>query len=214
MQVTVECQKRPEGTKPHVLRREGLIPAAIYGHNGAESISMALKAKDTERLLKKASVNNTLVDVNIPHVPWRGRALIRDVQTHPWKKWTVYHLSFFAVAGQESLEVVVPLNLVGEAVGVERESGVLEQTVSELQVQCAPDQIPESIDIDISDMHLGTSMHVSELSLPEGITVMDDPEQTVLTIIASRAAVEKETAEEETSVIGEVESEISDIGKL
>jgi large subunit ribosomal protein L25 len=96
MQVTVECQKRAEGSKPGALRREGLIPATLYGHKGAESVSLVLKEKEAINLLKKASVNHTLIDLTIPDLSWSGKALIREVQAHPWKK-TLYHLSFFYV---------------------------------------------------------------------------------------------------------------------
>lgn len=97
MTVTVECQKRPEGIKPNKLRREGFIPATLYGHNGSESISLTVKEKDAQNLLKQASVNQTLVDVNIPDLSWNGKVLIREVQAHPWKR-NLYHLSFFFVA--------------------------------------------------------------------------------------------------------------------
>ncbi|NES80316.1 MAG: 50S ribosomal protein L25/general stress protein Ctc [Moorea sp. SIO2B7] len=200
MQIAVECQKRPEGSKPRALRREGFIPAALYGHKGAESISLTLKAKDAQTLLKKASVNNTLVDLNIPDVPWNGKALIREVQAHPWKR-TLYHLSFFSVASQDSLEVVVPLKFVGNSIGV-KQGGIMEQMLTEVKVQCAPDNIRESIDIDISNMALGSSLHVSELVLPEGITVLDDPDRNILSIVAPAKMAETtgvEEAEAETS---------------
>ena len=99
MSVSIECKKRPEGSKPKALRREGLIPASLYGHNGAESISLIVNLKDAQILLKKASVNETLVDVNIPDMSWNGKALIREVQAHPWKR-NLYHLSFFYVANE------------------------------------------------------------------------------------------------------------------
>ena len=102
MSIAVECQKRPEGSKPRALRRQGLIPAALYGHNGAESVSLTVKSKDAETLLKNASINNTLIDVNIPDISWNGKAIIREVQAHPWKK-TLFHLSFFSVSAGEPL---------------------------------------------------------------------------------------------------------------
>lgn len=196
MEVTVECQKRPEGSKPRALRRSGLIPAVLYGHKGAESIDLTVEAKAAETLLKKAAVNNTLVQVNIPDLPWNGKALLREVQTHPWKSKQLYHLSFFSVAAQESLEVTVPLNLVGEPVGV-KQGGVLEHMITEVQVQCAPDRIPETIDVDVSNLDVGTSLHVHELVLPEGVTVLADSEQTVCAIVDSSGAVaDREAASE------------------
>ena len=206
MQVTLECQTRPEDSKPRALRRQGLIPAALYGHKGAESVSLTVKAKDAENLLKKASVNNTLVDVNIPELPWNGKALIREVQSHPWKR-TIYHLSFFSVAAQDTLDIVVPIHTVGEAPGVE-EGGVLEQIMTELQVQCAPDKIPEVIEVDVSNMEMGASIHLHELDIPEGVTVMDDPERTIISIVAPAAlAVEEEETTEEAELLGETEVE-------
>ena len=78
MELTLECQKRVEGSKPNALRREGLIPAVVYGHNGAESIAFTVKAKKVEHLLRDATVNNTLIDLNIPEIPWSGKALLRE----------------------------------------------------------------------------------------------------------------------------------------
>lgn len=210
--VKFECQTRPDGSKPKALRREGLIPAAVYGHKGAESMSLVAKAKDVEMLLKKASVNNTLVEVQIPDRSWNGRALIREVQTHPWRP-DIYHVSFFAVAGQDSVEVVVPVSLNGEAQGVKEEGGVMEQTITELTIQCPPDKIPEVIDIDVTEMPVGTTLHIADLKLPEGVTASDDPERTVLTIGEARAAEpapEEETTAEE-DIEGGVVEELGDV---
>ena len=209
MEVTVECQKRPEGSKPGALRREGLIPASLYGHKGAESDSLVIGAKNAENLLKAASVNNTLVDVNVPDLSWRGKALIREVQAHPWKR-TLYHLSFFSVAAQASVEVVVPVHLIGEAAGT-KEGGILEQVITELTVQCAPESIPESVDIDVTEMEIGTNLHVHELTIPNGVTVMDEQQRTVLSIVppAIDAAAEEE-AEAEAALIGTDEAEASE----
>jgi len=210
--VKFECQTRPEGSKPKALRREGLIPAALYGHKGAESMSLVAKAKDVEMLLKDASVNNTLVEVNVPEASWKGRALIREVQTHPWRP-DIYHISLFAVAGQDSVEVVVPINLEGEAEGV-REGGLLEQVITELTIQCPPSQIPEVINIDVTDMPIGTTLHISELNLPEGVTASDDPERTVLTIVEGRTeepAEEEAESEGEESIEGGVVEELGDV---
>lgn len=101
MSVNVECQKRPEGSKPRALRREGLIPATLYGHNGSESIQLIIKEKDAKLLLRDASPNKTIVNLAIPDLSWTGTTLIREVQSHPWKR-TLNHLSFFAVRNTET----------------------------------------------------------------------------------------------------------------
>jgi len=95
MAVTVESQKRPEGIKPKALRRSGFIPANLYGHNGTESISLALEAKTVDRLLKQAAPNKTEIELSIPDLQWTGKTVLREVQVHP-AKGTPYHLSFFA----------------------------------------------------------------------------------------------------------------------
>lgn len=182
MQLTIECQKRPEGVNPRALRRQGLIPAALYGHKGTESVSLTVNEKDALVLLKNASVNNTLVDVNVPEMPWRGKALIREVQAHPWKK-NLFHLSFFSIAAHGKLEVVIPVRVVGESSGVKL-GGLLEQSVTELDVQCLPDRIPESIEVDISNLGIGESVSVKDLPLPEGVSALTDADRIVLSIMA------------------------------
>ncbi len=199
MEITVECNKRPEGSKPNALRRSGLIPASLYGHKGAESVSLTVKAKDAETLLKKATINNTLVQVKIADISWSGKALVREVQTHPWKKTELYHVSFFSVASQESLNVAVPLHFVGEAVGVKQDAGVLDPVLTELQVQCAPENIPESIEIDVSNMQVGDTLRIEDLVLPPGITPLAEPGETVVTVAAQRAAEAGDEAEDSTT---------------
>ncbi|WP_088243160.1 50S ribosomal protein L25 [Calothrix rhizosoleniae] len=95
MSITVECQTRPEGTKPRALRRSGMIPANLYGHNGTESISLLVDAKTVELLQKKAAVNKTELELKITDISWNGTTVIKELQTHPAKA-TPYHVSFYA----------------------------------------------------------------------------------------------------------------------
>ena len=97
MSLTIECQKRPEGIKPNALRRDGLIPAALYGHDGIKTMTLAVKGKDATNLLKEASINKSVIDVKVPDLSWEGKALIQEVQSHPWKR-SLFHLSFYYVA--------------------------------------------------------------------------------------------------------------------
>ena len=194
MPVTVECQKRAEGSKPRALRREGFLPATLYGHNGAESMMLTIKTKDAQNLLKEASLNNTLVDVQVPEMSWNGKALIREVQTHPWKR-TLYHLSFFAVAAQDSIDVVIPINLIGEAPG-QKSGGIMEQQMNELQLQCKPDSIPEDIEVDISTLEIGSTVLVKDLKVPEGVIIAAEPDTTVLTLVAPRTMATAEDGQE------------------
>lgn len=95
MELTIECSKRDPKAKANALRRQGLLPAVLYGHDGANSVSLTVSERDMFTLLRKAKVKETPITVNIPELPWNGQAILQDVQTHPWKD-EVYHISFFA----------------------------------------------------------------------------------------------------------------------
>jgi large subunit ribosomal protein L25 len=193
MNITVECKTRPEGSKPKALRREGLIPAAMYGHDGANSISLTIPAKEAQLLLRDAAVNNTLIDLKIPDISWQGKALIREVQAHPWKR-TLHHLSFFSVSAKQQVEIVVPVAIVGKAAGV-KEGGIVEQIMTELNISCAADNIPESIEIDVTNFEIGSILHVGEVILPAGITALDDPERVVISVVTPAKSVETQETE-------------------
>jgi large subunit ribosomal protein L25 len=203
MPLTVECQKRPEGSKSKALRRSGEIPANLYGHKGTESISLTISAKTVERLLKAASVNNTLIDLNVTDVPWRGKALLRELQVHP-AKGTPYHLSFFAVAGHGETNVKVPLRIVGNAVGVKQDGGFLDTVITELQVSCLPENIPDVIEIDVSNMQIGDSLRIHELVLPQGVTPLIEAEQVVVSVSQPQISAAAEAdAETESQTVSE-----------
>ncbi len=184
--IAIEGQPRAEGSKPRALRRDGLIPANLYGHKGTESISLTLPQRAVERLLRDATPNNTLIQLSIPELPWRGSTLLREVQKHPWKG-SIYHLSFFSIASQESIEVNLRLRFVGEAQGVRVDQGVLDPVLTELQVACAPDNIPETLDIDVSQLQVGDALHVSELVLPSGVVAVGEPSRVVVSVLQTRA---------------------------
>ncbi|HHP7245600.1 MAG TPA: 50S ribosomal protein L25/general stress protein Ctc [Elainellaceae cyanobacterium] len=194
MEMTVECKTRDAKAKPKSLRRQGLIPAVLYGHKGADSVSLTLDAKAADFLVRNASINNTLVRVQVADLSWSGRALIRDVHTHPAKGY-LYHLSFFSVAAQDTIEVTVPIHFIGEAVGVVEERGALDTVLTELQVQCDPDHIPESIEIDVSALKIGDALQVRELVLPNKVNVVGEPERVVASVLPPRLAPEPEEAE-------------------
>ncbi|HIK38795.1 MAG TPA: 50S ribosomal protein L25, partial [Geminocystis sp. M7585_C2015_104] len=106
------------------------------------------------------------------------------VQTHPWKR-ELYHISFFCPSGQKPVEVVVPLKIVGQAVGLTK-GGILEQMLTEVKVRCLPERIPDFIEADISGVDIGKNFCVGNLTPPEGVTVLDEPQKTILTIVPPR----------------------------
>jgi large subunit ribosomal protein L25 len=196
MELTVECQKRAEGSKPNALRRQGLTPAVLYGHNGKESVALTLSTRTAETLVKKASVNNTMIQLSVPELPWSGKALLREVQSHPWRG-SLYHLSFFSVGGQATIEVTVPLHYVGESVGVKQNGGTLDTVLTELEVVCSPNDVPDAIEVDVTNLNVGDALHVSELTLPKGITVLGEADRVTVSVLGSKASAGEAAESEE-----------------
>lgn len=183
MELTVECQKRAEKTNPNTLRRSGLIPAVLYGHNGVESVPLTLPTKTAEQLLKKASLNNTIINLNVPEISWNGKTILREVQSHPTKGYP-YHLSFFSVAAHGAIEVEIRLNFVGEPQGVKLNGGMLDTVITSLAVKCLPDSIPEYIEIDVSNLGVGDAIHLNELNLPPGVAPLATTNEVVVSVLA------------------------------
>lgn len=194
MQLTIECQKRPEGSKPNALRREGMTPAVLYGHNGAESVELVLNTRNAETLVRRAVLNNTMIDLSVPELSWSGKALLREVQSHPWRG-SLYHLSFFSVGSHATIEVTVPLHFVGESIGVKQNGGTLDVVLNEVSVVCAPNAVPEAIEVDVSQMDLGDALHVSELPLSSGVTVLGEADRVVVSVLGSGSAAATASAE-------------------
>ncbi|MEL6401338.1 MAG: 50S ribosomal protein L25/general stress protein Ctc [Cyanobacteria bacterium J06607_6] len=205
MELSIECNKRDTGTNPRALRRDGRVPAVLYGHDGAESVSLTVAQRDAEKLVRHASENNTLITVNVPDMPWSGQALLREVQTHPWKDM-LYHLSFFSIASQSSVEVVVPIHYVGTASGVKDEGGTLDIMVSELAIRCAPSAIPETLDIDVSELAVGENLHITDLKLPAGVEAVADTDKTLVNVAAPRT-VATEGSDSDSMAVAEATSE-------
>lgn len=92
---SIECAKRPEGSKPNALRREGKLPATIYGHNGAESVQVVVDAKAAGFLVRDAVERESKIEVSVPDMNWTTSAVLQEVQKHPWRE-SLYSISFFA----------------------------------------------------------------------------------------------------------------------
>ena len=196
MDLTIDCAKRAADEKTKKLRREGTLPAVLYGHDGSESVALKLSNYEAEALLRHATVNKSVITVNVPDMPWSGKVILREVQKHPWKN-KIHHLSFFSIASQKEIEVSMPIHFVGDAIGVTDEGGTLDMVMTEIQLKCPPDAIPQSLDVDVSEMNIGDALHVSEIKLPKGSSVSVDPSLLVVSVLAPRtvAALEEASGE-------------------
>jgi large subunit ribosomal protein L25 len=183
------------------LRRSGQVPAVIYGH-AREPQSLAIPSRELERLLGRISAENTVVELTLDGRT--TRTLIREVQRHPFRR-DVLHVDFQELVAGEKVTVNVPLVLVGTPEGVRAGGGILDQVLRELSIEVDPANMPNHIDVDVSELTIGHSLHVSDLSIPAGVTVLDDEDATVATVAAPKVAEDTpETIEAEPSAEPEV----------
>ena len=172
------------------LRREGSVPAVIYGH-AREAQSLAVPSRDLEKLLGSIAAGSTVVELTIDGKT--SRTLIREIQRHPFKRH-VLHVDFQELVAGEKITVMIPLVLHGVPEGVRLGGGILEQMMREIEVEVDPANIPNHIDVDVSHLVVGHSIHVGELNIPAGVTVLADEEAPVALVQISRAAIEAEPA--------------------
>ena len=180
------------------LRAAGRIPGVIYGKK-RDAQSVSLDPGALERLLRGSGAGlNTLIDLSVG-----GRTdtvLVKELQRHP-VKGAYLHVDFFQVDLTQRITVSVPLHFVGKAHGVEF-GGILDHPLRELEVECLPRAIPEFVEVDVSALEIGQSIHVSDLRLPEGVDVKNDPTLPVASVVLPAAEVE--AVPTETIVEGEV----------
>lgn len=174
------------------IRQAGDIPAVIYGHN-REPQSLVLNSRETEKLVKSIPVSSTVIELAIDGKT--ARTLIREIQRHPFKR-TILHIDFQELVAGETVTVKCPIVYVGTPEGVRLEGGILDQIMHELTIQADPSNIPNHIDVDVSGVKLGKSLHVSDLTLPAGIKVMDDAGSTVCVVAPPKVQADASDAAE------------------
>ncbi|MBA3890865.1 MAG: 50S ribosomal protein L25/general stress protein Ctc [Gemmatimonadaceae bacterium] len=162
------------------LRREGQIPAVIYGH-AREPQSLALNARDLGRLLEHVT-GSTIIELTIDGKA--SRTLVREIQRHPFKRH-VMHIDFQELVAGEKVTVDVPIIYRGTPAGV-REGGILDQVMHAITISADPVHIPDHIDIDVSALVIGHALHISDLTLPASIEVLDEPTATVCMVTAPK----------------------------
>ncbi len=187
--VEVEATRREKTGKQVAkkLRREGLLPAVIYGGGRPEATHIAIPAKEVRRLKH----HHGLVKVKLGDE--ERMCILKDIQ-YNWLGDVPIHVDFQEVTFGETIEVTVELEFVGTPVGVSEEGGVLEILKREVAIETLPRAIPEKIVVDISNLHAGDALHVGEIPLPEGAKLVDSPEETVA-IVAEPEESAEETEE-------------------
>jgi large subunit ribosomal protein L25 len=167
------------GKKVRFLRREGLVPANVYGH--AASTAIQLSARDVEHTIYRAG-RTQLISLEIGNEA--TTVLLKDWQRHPFKG-NLLHVDFFRVAMTETLRMDVPIRLTGDAPAVKLTGGSPFQPLASLSVECLPGDIPEAIEVDISGLEeIDASVYVRDLAAPSGVTILTDGDEMVVKIMA------------------------------
>lgn len=178
------------------MRAEGRVPGVVYGH-GDETRAISIDAHETQLLFKRVHVENTIIELSIEGEKAPVKTLVREVQAHAHKP-ILLHVDFQQVHAGERIHVEIPVRLLGTAAGT-RVGGVLMHTVTDLPVKVLPDRIPETIDVDISGLEIGDSVHLRDITLPEGVEPEIDGDRTICSItpptVSAPAAGEAEAAE-------------------
>lgn len=174
------------------LRSSGSVPAIVYGH-GREPQSVAINTRELEKLLDRIAAESTVIDLAIDGKS--ARTLIREIQRHPFKR-QILHVDFQELVAGEKITVRLPIVMIGVPDGVRMDGGILDQTMRELLVEVDPSNIPNHVELDVTKLVIGSSVHVSDIPLPEGVEVVDDMDASVCVVSAPRAAVEAVATEE------------------
>lgn len=184
-------QRENTGTgNARAVRREGMVPAVLYGGDKS-SVAIAVKQNEVIKAINSGQFLANMIEIKHDGKP--QKVLTKDVQYHPVTDMPM-HVDFFRVTAKSIIEVEVSVNILGEdeAPGL-KEGGTLNIVRYSIEVKCPAGSIPDSIDVDVSAMQIGDAIHISDITLPEGVTPsIDDRDFTIATVVQSRAAVEEE----------------------
>jgi len=200
LEFKLKAEKRDETGKgaARKARERGEVPAVMYGLGGAP-VSLLIKKEDLTDVLGSAAGTNVLLDLQVTSGKDKDNYLvmIKELQRHPFKE-KLLHVDFLKVARDTKVSMRVPITITGEeeSVGL-KEGGTLQHNLWEVEIECLPGDVPDHVFIDIADADIGDHLSVSDLNIPAGITVLADPGDVVLTLLAPRLIVEEEVEEAE-----------------
>ena len=184
-EVVVTARRRAESGKNvnRRLRAGGQIPGVLYGAQ-KESVPVSVSPKEIGAILRSATGENTLFDLDLDGS--RRKVLIKEFQLEPIQGHLL-HADFYEVALDKALQVSVHVELHGVPVGVKVQGGVLDFITRELEIECLPTDIPEKIEVDVSNLELGKHLRVSDLTLSDKLTILTEPEVVIAHVVVPRA---------------------------
>jgi len=212
-QITIQTKDRKKTGRSanKTLRREGRIPAVFYGESGNRLLS--LNNHDFGLKYREISGKAALIELKMEGGEDGSFAIIQEMQRNS-RSDAFVHIDFKEIVRGQEMEVSIPLNTLGTPDGVKNYGGVLEVSATELRVRCRPRNLPEGISLDVSDLEIGKTMHLSELEAPEGVTFLDDPDMVVVSCVGASdgasGAGEEEESEAEAGEEGDGAAAISE----
>ncbi|MBU1083060.1 50S ribosomal protein L25 [Patescibacteria group bacterium] len=203
MELTAET--RAKGAIPRDVRANNLIPAVLYGR-GVPVVNIAVPFADFDKLYRAGGSESTIIDLQVGGDPSPYSVLIKDVQfDHVSEKYL--HIDFYQVKSDEKLRTTIPLKFIGESLAVKDLDGILITNKDEIEVECLPKDLPREIEVDISQLiNLNDSITVKDISVPSGVEILNDGEESVM--VVTEPAAEEEAVEEvsEAEAVASVEA--------
>lgn len=202
---TIEVSRRQATGKNanRRLRAEGTIPAVVYGGE-RESVSIQLDRRTLIDLVKATEGQNPIFQLKLGDGGQSRHAMIREVQVDPVTR-EVLHVDFQRINMEETIRVLVDIELVGVPIGVREEDAVLDFVTREVEVECLPGNIPARFELDVTELHPGQHLEIADLPIPEGVELLDEPDRVVAAV--KYVQLELEPEEEEAELLLEAEME-------
>lgn len=190
VQLAAQVRSETGSAASRRLRRKGLVPGVLY-QSGAASLAFTLSERELRRVIHGDGARSAVIDLTIADSGSRP-ALVKEWQLDP-VRGAILHVDLQQIDLTETIQAPVALVLVGSSVGV-RDGGVMDQPVREVTVEALPDSLPDHIEYDVSEMATGDAAHISDLTAPEGVVIVDDPE-TVIASVTLPSQIEEDEDE-------------------
>ncbi len=213
--ITIKAEARDSAGKgaARSLRRAEIIPGVLYREG--KSLPIKINKKELALFIHQTAGEQVVVNLTFPDGESR-LAIMKDYQVDPVKR-ELLHSDFFEVSLKEAICVTVAVHVIGEPIGVKRDGGILQHGLTEIEVECLPDQIPGHIEVDVSGLAAGHALHVGDISMPEGLKVLTPKTEVVALVAAPKAeevveaaAPAAETAEPEVIKKGKTAEETAE----
>jgi large subunit ribosomal protein L25 len=188
------------------LRREGLLPAVFYGP-GSSSIMLSVDYPELRTIIKKAASEQIILELRITSDSGvaKKNVMLKELQIDPIKD-TYLHADFYEISMDKEITVNIPVHLINTPIGVTQAGGILQHVRRELSISCLPDKLVDALELDVSGLDIGDSLHVSDIEVPAGITLLDEDHMTVA-VVAAPTVMPKEGVEEGEEEGPEAEAE-------